>query len=80
MKWRERAACKGLDPTPFFEPIGTGRIPSQGRTRPVIEKFCNNCEVKEECLNYSIKERIRYGIWGGVEEGERWKMIGQSDV
>ena len=33
------------------------------------------CPVREECLDYSLEEGIEFGVWGGVMEGERKKMM-----
>ena len=59
--WRQKAACKGMDTNLFFpEPTG-----SSYQTRET-KKICNNCDVKKECLDYSVTVMERYGIWGGT--------------
>lgn len=35
--------------------------------------ICDRCPIQELCLNYSLHFE-RYGIWGGVKEGERKKL------
>ncbi len=40
-------------------------------------KFCQDCSVKEECLQYAIQNEIYHGIWGGVSQNSRKKMIRQ---
>lgn len=35
--------------------------------------ICNDCDVREECLRYSL-EWEPVGIWGGLPENDRDKM------
>lgn len=66
--WAERAACKGADPSLFFPEQGH---PSNG----AIKMYCNYCPVRQECLDYSIRNGEWYGVWGGVGEKKRRLMI-----
>lgn len=63
--WVEKAYCKNKPTKNFF--------PGQGDTtvKKVIQETCNNCEVKQPCLNYAIRNNIRYGIWGATSERQR---------
>jgi hypothetical protein len=63
--WLQKAYCNNKPTKDFF--------PGQGDTtvKKVIQENCNNCEVKQPCLNYAIKNSIRYGIWGGTSERQR---------
>jgi len=38
-------------------------------------KFCQDCPVKELCLQYSIENEIYHGTWGGVSQNKRKIMI-----
>lgn len=38
-------------------------------------KFCQDCSVRSECLEYAIKNEIVHGIWGGTSERERKQMM-----
>lgn len=36
------------------------------------KSICNNmCEVKEQCLEWALRQNIRYGVLGGLSEKER---------
>jgi WhiB family transcriptional regulator, redox-sensing transcriptional regulator len=63
--WRERAACRGLDPDLFYPERGADPKPAQ--------RICADCPVREECLDYAM-ERREIGIWGGTSEQERRRM------
>ncbi|WP_043485968.1 MULTISPECIES: WhiB family transcriptional regulator [Streptomyces] len=71
MHWRERAACRGVDPDLFF-PIG-----NSGPTLEQIDEakaVCGQCPVVEQCLNWAMRVGRVEGIWGGTTEGERRAM------
>jgi WhiB family redox-sensing transcriptional regulator len=66
--WRERAACRSVDPDLFF-PVGvTG--PSADYVR-AAKAVCASCPVQEPCLDYAIETGQDAGIWGGTSEEER---------
>jgi WhiB family redox-sensing transcriptional regulator len=67
-EWQSRAACKDCDPELFF-PLGT-----TGAAVPDIEwakTICATCPVQPECLDFALKTRQEFGIWGGTTEDER---------
>jgi hypothetical protein len=33
--------------------------------------FCNECPVRQPCLDYSLRNNIRTGVWGGKLPTER---------
>ena len=69
--WRDRAACRDMDPDLFF-PIGT--------TGPALDQIesakgiCRVCPVRELCLEYALATNQEAGIWGGTSEEERRKL------
>ena len=66
--WRDDAACLGMDPDLFFPPKG-------GATKGADAKqICGGCPVQAECLEYALKTRPVYGIWGGLSLRERDKI------
>lgn len=38
------------------------------------KSVCGVCFVKTECLEYAVTEKIREGVWGGYDEGERVRL------
>jgi WhiB family redox-sensing transcriptional regulator len=64
--WRERALCAQTDPEAFF--------PEKGGSSREAKKVCRSCEVRPECLEDALRRGERFGVWGGLTEGERRKL------
>lgn len=66
--WRDRAACRDLDPELFF-PISTmGAAVTQVEAATQI---CRRCPVRLPCLRWALETGQDAGIWGGLTEEER---------
>lgn len=65
--WRDHAECRGTDTDSFY--------PGKGESAEVARKICRRCSVSSECLAYAMRMADPNGIWGGVPEGERRKML-----
>jgi WhiB family transcriptional regulator, redox-sensing transcriptional regulator len=64
--WAVRAACAGGDPDLWF--------PERGESRQLAKAVCEGCPVRVECLDYAVRWRIVFGVWGGLSEGERRRL------
>jgi WhiB family transcriptional regulator, redox-sensing transcriptional regulator len=70
MSWQGRAACAGMDAQLFFAP--DGERPQQREIREAKAKaVCALCPVRAQCLDYALRNSIRGGIWGGLNQEER---------
>lgn len=69
LTWRNRAACRGVDPDVFY--------PVSDEETEVAKAICAQCPVREACLEYALANRERDGVWGGATERERRRMIRQ---
>ena len=69
MSWMERGIChnRDEDASIFF--------PDPGNNANQAKKMCARCPVREKCLDWSIETRQMYGVWGGVAEKKRRKMM-----
>lgn len=67
MSWADYAACQGASPELFY--------PKQGYSSGPARKICAGCSVRTECLEWSIRNREWFGVWGGVAERKRRTMI-----
>ena len=65
--WRDRALCAETDPEAFF--------PEKGGSVSVAKRVCFACEVRADCLEYALEHRERYGIWGGMSENQRRRLL-----
>lgn len=70
-EWVEDAVCAQTDPEVFFPPR-SGGAPTQEAD---ALRVCAGCPVREQCLQYSIETRQWWGIWGGVSQRKRRKML-----
>lgn len=61
--WQALAACAGLDANLFFPERGVSTAPAKA--------VCRGCPVKDECLDYALENKERFGVFGGLSERER---------
>lgn len=72
--WQMSARCRGTDPSVFFHPDGERGLKRRQRQQNA-KRFCAQCPVVMDCLEYSLRFREPYGIWGGIAEDERHKIL-----
>lgn len=67
--WMKDAKCAGLGNDQFF--------PDSGETQKCILacRFCRDCLVREECLEFALANRIHYGVWGGMSSPRRERLL-----
>ncbi|MGC8464599.1 MAG: WhiB family transcriptional regulator [Acidimicrobiales bacterium] len=65
--WQERAKCKGASASVFY--------PLRGVPTASARALCKDCPVKPDCLSYALEHEEEFGIWGGLSERERRKLI-----
>jgi len=75
--WQTRAQCRGVDLSVFFPPDG-----ERGRARSARERrakaFCGDCPVLAQCRRHALAIAEPFGVWGGLSEGERARMLGTA--
>lgn len=69
MSWRDRGACRGIDPDIFY--------PVNDEDAEEAKSICLQCAVRVSCLEYALTKREREGVWGGATERERRRIIRQ---
>jgi WhiB family transcriptional regulator, redox-sensing transcriptional regulator len=67
LAWRQRAACRGVDPDIFY--------PMSDEDAEDAKAICAQCPVKQACLEWALTAREREGVWGGATERERRRII-----
>jgi len=68
VNWRVGAACRDADPEMFF-PEGTMGPAIEATTR--AKRICASCPVRTPCLEWALRHRADFGVWGGHTENER---------
>lgn len=64
--WAARGRCREHDPEGFFV---------QGADQQKVKSLCGACEVRLECLADALDHRIEFGVWGGMTERERRRLL-----
>ena len=59
-----------MDVLLFFGPGGEAR-PEREIREAKAKAVCRLCPVRVRCLDYALRNSIRYGIWGGLGGEER---------
>ena len=67
--WRQQALCRGVDPEIFY-PVSEDEDASAD-----AKAICAQCPVREPCLEYALTVREKHGVWGGLTERERRRVL-----
>lgn len=59
-EWTKRASCLDMDTNFFFD-----KYEESVSVRYGIDKLCNDCPVKRQCLSIGVT-RQEWGVWGGI--------------
>lgn len=72
--WSASANCRAQGSDAFYPPLGgenrTERLQRERRAKSI----CAGCEVRDDCLSHALNHDERYGIWGGLNDGERQRL------
>jgi WhiB family transcriptional regulator, redox-sensing transcriptional regulator len=66
--WEIQAACREMDPEIWFPDHANGKAEKPRR-------ICYRCPVRRECLEEALKNPETHGIWGGLDQRERRKVL-----
>lgn len=69
LRWRRLANCLHVDPELFF--------PESSGSTSEAKGVCHSCAVRPECLEYALRHGEKFGIWGGMTERERRRLMRQ---
>lgn len=75
IKWMDKASCIGLDTEEFF----AGDETKVYNNKPLLTRICGNCEVLEECKDYSLRYAVQ-GWWGNTSEKQRREKRQQLNI
>src|SRR4051794_518356 len=73
--WQRKAGCRGKDQNLWFPEKYDGNNGFEAKD------ICwNECDVREECLEYAVSNVERIGIWGGYGQKELRRMRAARDL
>lgn len=70
--WQEYAACREVDPAIFHVEKGESSAPAK--------RICRGCPVRDECLEDALARGDRFGVWGGLSDRERRRLMAERDA
>lgn len=70
--WLHRAVCRDEDRELFFPEGKTGVHLLQIEEAKAV---CRRCPVRGECLTWALENNFRDGVWGGLSEDERARLL-----
>ncbi len=73
--WRAGAACQGESAQLFFAPSSFEPREERLARERAARALCASCPVREPCLEYALYVQEPHGIWGGLTELERRRML-----
>ena len=73
-EWQYDAACRNEDPEAFFHPDGE-RGQARARREAYAKSVCATCPVIAQCAAHALSVREPYGIWGGMSEDDRERIL-----
>lgn len=70
----DRGTCRTLDPDAMYP----NDKDTAGKAR--AKAICAACPVKSQCLEIALRSRERWGVWGGLDEDERRRLLKASST
>ena len=65
--WRQAAACRGRAARTFY--------PGTPEEVAAAKRICAGCKVQQLCLETALRNREPHGVWGGLTERERARVL-----
>jgi WhiB family redox-sensing transcriptional regulator len=73
--WQRLGACQSVDSDVFFPPATFENKEARQLRESRAKAICHGCEVRVECLEWAVAIQEPHGVWGGLNESERRRMI-----
>ena len=69
--WRSIGLCRGSDTLVFYPPSDDDSLAEEAKM------ICGMCAVRQPCLEFALTTREKHGVWGGLTERERRRVLRQ---
>jgi WhiB family redox-sensing transcriptional regulator len=63
----------------FFPPSLPERREEREAREARAKRICLDCPVLDDCLEFALRVREPHGIWGGLTEAERRRLLPPED-
>jgi len=73
--WRADARCRQESAEHFFSPGHLERREEKHSRENAARALCGACPVRSQCLEYALVVQEPHGIWGGLNELERRRLL-----
>lgn len=73
--WRDAASCRHVSPEHFFSPPGVEERKDRKAREHAARALCDLCPVRQQCLDFSLETQEQHGIWGGLNNIERRRLV-----
>ena len=73
--WRVDARCRSKNAGYFFAPPHLERRDDKRGREAMARELCGGCLVQAQCLDYALRMQEPHGIWGGLNELERRRVL-----
>jgi WhiB family redox-sensing transcriptional regulator len=73
--WRVGALCRGDDAVHFFAPNHLEHKEEKDAREARARALCDRCPVHDLCLDYALEAGEPHGIWGGLNELQRRRLL-----
>ena len=77
--WHLKASCRGPESQLFFPPSLPERREEREAREARAKRICLDCPVLDDCLDFALRVREPHGIWGGLTEAERRRLLPSED-
>jgi len=77
--WNLKASCRGPESQLFFPPSLPERREEREAREARAKRICFDCPVLDDCLEFALRVREPHGIWGGLTEAERRRLLPPED-
>jgi WhiB family transcriptional regulator, redox-sensing transcriptional regulator len=77
--WESAAACRGEDLSLYFAPNYFEPYAVKRARESRAKAICRRCPVREVCRDYALEARVDHGVWGGLNESERRRILKARD-
>ncbi|MCW2615379.1 MAG: Transcription factor WhiB [Frankiales bacterium] len=73
--WRVDAQCRSKNAVHFFAPSHVESKSDKQVRESAARALCGACKVRAQCLEYALDVQEPHGIWGGLNEAERRRIV-----